>query len=219
MIGSLPRLIAPAAVVTLLAFGLTSCGSDSTTRITRVSAAPVSQERDGRLVHVPAPLALTDLTRFRAGSPQQTVMTLWFYGQWGDTPAVYEMYDAVVRHSVTPSAIMAAYSDQRSFMLASLPRITSVSTTSLGTLVTVELLTATANPQPASYLLERSGKQWVVLYDTFLEQAIAAYAQSEAQEATNASATQPSPKAVAAGAQAASAFRSAVISAQSGSLR
>jgi hypothetical protein len=206
-------------IAALLAVVIAGCGSSSTARITRVGAPLTTQRTDGELVHAPAPLTAAAIDHLVPGSAEEAVMTVWFYGQWGAAPSIYEMYDSYIRHEVTAGVLTSVYAAQRDTMLASLPRLGTVRTTRLGTIVTVELLSASAAPRYESYLLRKSAGAWAIVYDSFFDTALLSYVETQVQDKIDPAATSPSPRAVAAGEAAAKAFRIGFIHGQPNPLR
>jgi hypothetical protein len=196
------------AAVALTAAGLAGCSlREEPSTITRTgSIAPVEQP-SGSLRRAPSPLTARDVEAQPKGSAQQTFMLLWFYGQWGNASEIYSLYDPGVQQALGADLIVGAYTEDRPTMLASLPRIVDVHSTRSGTMVNVELLTATARPRPESFLLARRGGSWRVRYDTYLEGTVQSYAQSREQTHIAPTASTPGPEAVAAGARAARRYR------------
>jgi hypothetical protein len=92
-------------------------------------------------------------------------------------------------------------------MLETLPRIMSVEHRGTRTLVSVALFTVSAPPSYQSFIFVRRGGQLRVMYDTFLENALAGYGQQLEQEKINPLAKKPAARAVVAGSRLARRFR------------
>ena len=63
------------------------------------------------------------------------------------------------------------------------------------------------NPLSASYILRRKGKQWKIVYDSMVGDAIADYVQAQEQDKIDPAAKKPSRRAIAAGKAAAQTFQ------------
>jgi hypothetical protein len=148
-------------------------GSDSgSDRMVRTGEADPKAAADGRLTSNPAPLTLKSLDEVEEGSPEQAVMTLLFWAQWGNIPAVVDAYDPQVIDALGVTAITSAYSWLRSSLVVSQPRLVSVKRTGENTFVGVELRTTTDAPQRESFVMHRVGDEWRVRYDTLLDRGI-----------------------------------------------
>jgi hypothetical protein len=112
-----------------------------------------------------------------------------------------------VRLALSDKLIAGAYAADRSYMLQTVPRIISVEHRGGRTLVAVALLTVSAPPSYQSFLFVRRRGQFRIMYDTFLEAALASYGQQLEQEKINPLATKPAAGAVAAGVRLARRFR------------
>ncbi len=165
------QLCAVAVAVGLLAGGC--AGSDSgSDRMTRTGEPNPKVAADGQLASNPAPLTLKALDEFDAGSAQRSVMTLLFWAQWGNLPAVVEAYDPDVRDALGVSAITSSYSWLRGSLLVSQPRLVSVTRTGENVFLGLELRSTTGAPQRESFVMHRDGDQWRVRYDTLLDRGI-----------------------------------------------
>jgi hypothetical protein len=163
---------------------------------------------DGSLRINPKPLTLDQVRASPKGSPERTLFELLFWAQWGSAPNVVAAYTPEVVRAVGVANLSGAYGQQRATLLSSLPRITSVVTTSFGVAVTVELLRRNTTPAPQSFTLRRVGGRWRVVYDTLLENGLAAYVQTIN---TPASAKTAPDSAVKAGIAAAADYRTAAL--------
>jgi hypothetical protein len=111
------------------------------------------------------------------GSAARAVMRLWFWAQWGSLPNVVAAYDPEVVERVGSEDIASTYTLNRSTYISSRPRIVDVSTGRRGTVVHVEALRRNAPPQRSSFTLRRRDGYWYVVFDTVLEQGLAAWVQ------------------------------------------
>jgi hypothetical protein len=141
------------------------------------------------------------------GSATKAFMLLWFYAQWGSTPKITDMYDPRVRQQLGLDLIAGSYAQARGYILATWPRIAGVLRTRHGTLVNVELLSATETPRAESFLFGRFEDTWHVRYDTFLGSQLQYYVQTLVQERIAPGAKTPSPRAVLAGVRASRRYR------------
>lgn len=163
---------------------------------------------DGSLRVDPKPLTLEEVRRTPAGSPARSLFELFFWAQWGSAPNVVAAYPPEVARAVGADILSGAYAQQRVTLLSSLPRITSTVKTAFGVVVTVELLRRNAVPARQSFTLRRVEGRWLVVYDTLLEDGIAAYVQN--REAP-ASGKQVPDAAIKAGMAAAARYRSVAL--------
>jgi len=163
----------PCAVVVAVAM-LAGCGgSDSgTDRMVRTGEADPKVGADGRLASNPSPLTLKALDEFEEGTAEQSVMTLLFWAQWGNLPAVVEAYDPDVLDALGVSAVTGSYSWLRPSLLASQPELVSVKRSGENTFVGLELRTTTDAPTRESFIVHRAGGEWRVRYDTLLDRGI-----------------------------------------------
>ena len=165
------QLCAVAVATCLLVAG---CGgSDSgSDRMTRTGEADPKATADGRLASNPAPLTLKALDELKEGSAEQSIMTLLFWAQWGNIPAVVDAYDPQVLDSLGVSVITSSYSWLRPSLLVSQPRLVSVKRAGENVFLGLELRTTTGAPQRESFVMHRAGDQWQVRYDTLLDRGI-----------------------------------------------
>jgi hypothetical protein len=191
------RARAIAACTVLLAIGASSCGSgDSRTRA--AAATPTATASAPRL----AMLSTTDLDKAAAG-PARTVLTLWFWAQWGSWPNVVTAYAPAVRANVGDGDIAGAYQQQRGSMEMLRPEIHDIVKTPKGTLVTTVLRPAGGPVVPDSWTLRQAKSgQWQIIHDTFLERSVGGYVQGVTQGRVAPAATKPDPRAQRAGAKA-----------------
>jgi hypothetical protein len=160
-----------AALVALASAVLSSCGGSD-------GGSSAQVESKGRLKADPDPLTLTDLSRVPKDSPQETVLRLYFWAQWGSAPNIAAVYDRAFQEGLGIPRIADAFVAVRPELLISSPRIVGTERNRLGTLVTVELRTRYGRPQLESFLLQRRSGGWVIVYDTLLQRAMGTLAQS-----------------------------------------
>ena len=99
-------------------------------------------------------------------------MTLLFWAQWGNIPAVVDAYDPEVVDALGVSAITGSYSWLRPSLLVSQPRLVSVKRTGENMFLGLELRTTQGAPQRESFVMHRVNGQWRVRYDTLLDRGI-----------------------------------------------
>jgi hypothetical protein len=200
MVGCLRHTRWPIAAGLVVA--LAGC-AETTDRITRTGTPATERRADGRLKMDPAPLTVADLNSLPPGSPQRTVARAWFYAQWGSPANVLRCYDDRVLSVVGRKAIAGAYAQQRTTMIDARPEFALGASNANGALVTVLLSSTGDPPRPESYLLRRRGASWRIVYDSFLEPALAAYITSDRQTSDG----QDPASAARSGAQAAKRYR------------
>lgn len=161
--------------------GLAACG-DGGSNVTRTGSTPLVQRSDGSLMRVPDPLTVADLHRVPADSPQATLLRLWFYAQWGSAPILSRFHDDRVTRALSAAVVAGVYEQQRDEMVDSRPRIRSVARRPEGVLLRVDLLTASAPPRPEFLLLRRGSGGWRIIYDSYLNDALVAYVQTQTQQ-------------------------------------
>jgi hypothetical protein len=143
-------------------------------------ADPVAADRarpDGSLVVEPRPLTLREVEATEDGSPEEAVMRLWYWAQWGSLPNVASAYAREVVKAVGADDIVGAYGRERPTLVVTKPRIVDSETAPAGTIVTVEGQIRDAAPRPYSFTLRRQGGNWYVYHDTLLEGALQAWVQ------------------------------------------
>lgn len=189
------------------------CASDDDTaeRITRTGSPSVEERPNGKLTKAPPPLTTKDLAQTRGGGPEKTVMALWFYGQWGSPPDVVSLYDERVQRELGPEVVAGAYASVRLEMLATRPKILATRKSPRGTLVLVNLLSASSPPQQESFLLERGEDGWRIIHDTYLERLVPPFIQAAAQARFAPESDKLDPRAARAGVEAASRFRNLLL--------
>jgi hypothetical protein len=164
----------------LLTLAVAGCGGAATKSEGDVANVPQtgSQTTDGRLKTTPSPLRLADLRSERPGSPQEALLRLFYWAQWGSAPNIASSYDPAIRKRVGVSQIVGAYSQQRASLATSRLRFVESTETSAGRLVSLELLRADGPPARHSFLLRRRDGGWRVVFDTLLEGALVTYVSS-----------------------------------------
>ena len=147
---------------------LVGCGSgdDSTQRKTGAAAAT-------------APLSPRDVDRVREGTPERTVMELWFWAQWGNPINIVPLYDERVLDSIGFTRLAGGYAFRRTELLRGPPKFAFQRRTGFGTVVGV----TTPSGAQESFVLRRDGDSWRVVFDTVLERGINGYVQSLGQDA------------------------------------
>lgn len=202
-------------LLTVTVTAVVGCGSgddgDVPERQTRTAAAATKIRPDGRLDRAPSPLSVADLDKLRPRSAEATVMTLWFYAQWGASPNIVAMYDQRARRALGSGRIASAYSLARPETLAVSPRVVGTRRADRGTLVFVDMYSKEAAPSHESFLLVRRKGEWRVLHDSFLERNVVPVVRSEVQLRVAPRAKETIGEAERAGAEAASRYRKAAI--------
>ena len=163
--------------------------------------------RDRSLAVDPRPLTLDDVAAGAEGPAPEAVLRTWFFAQWGGLPVVVASYLPAVVDRVGAANVAGAYELQRGLLVSSHPRILAESVTDEGVIVTVEVQRRNESPQQHSYTLTRRHDRWYIVFDTVLEEALAAYAQT--QRTPGGEQGDPPAAAVRAGLEAASRFRAA----------
>jgi hypothetical protein len=200
-----PAHVPAVGVLVVALSSLLGCGGGS--NITRTGRTPVVQRADGRLNRDPDPVSIAQIKRLPRDSPQSVVLQVWFYAQWGSAPSIVRFYDPRVVSTIGAATIANAFARERDDMLGMTPRLGSVVRGPGGRLVTVTLLSATAAPEPESYLLRRRGGVWRIVHDSVLEHALRDYVQVKTQQRVAPGAPRADPRAVAAGVRAATRYR------------
>lgn len=164
-------------------------------------------QADGSLKVDPAPLTLDDVAKSREGSASRTVMRLWYFAQWGSPANVLDAYKPEVIRRLGIQNVASAYSSMRASLVAARPRIVSEVKARSGTVVTMRALRRNAEPTRHSFTLERGpGGRWQIVFDTLLEDALAAAVQAASSPDPN---SKPPASAVRKGLIAAREFRAA----------
>lgn len=170
------------------------------------SGQSLEVRQDGSLKVDPAPLSLRDVRKEQEGSAPRKVVELWFWAQWGSAPNIVASYAPRIVSALSPEDLSGAYASKRASMLATRPRIVNSVTTSAGTTLTVDALRRNASPERLTFTLQRSDGRWQIVYDSVLEEGIAAYTQN-LRDSTG----KPTEAAVRAGIEAARAYRRAAL--------
>ena len=150
-----------------------SLGKGSSDKMVRTGAVPTRTTASKRLVTEPAPLSLTDVARYPAGSPERAVIQVLFWAQWGNLPAVVSGYDPLVVSRLGVSRITASYAWLFPTLVSARPRIVEHRRVGRNAFVSVELLTRRYAPTRDSFLLrpEAAGR-WRVVWDTLLARSL-----------------------------------------------
>jgi hypothetical protein len=203
--------IAGVGLCTAAGIGIGGCGGEPS-NITRTGSTVLEQRADGSLTRQPDPLSVADLERVPPGSPQATVLRLWFYGQWGSAVNAVRFYDQRVLRAIGHSSAVGAYASQRLGMLDSHPKVRSVTRNPAGTLVKVDMLTISGAPRREFFLLRRQGAGWRIVYDSFLDSALATYVEAQMRPGTAPPNAAASRDAIAARIDAVNRYRSTLLS-------
>jgi len=171
----------------------------------RSGTVPVQQKANGSLDSNPAPLTVEAVERQPERSAQRAVMQLIFWAQWGNLPAIVDVYDSRIVDRLSVSKIAGTYDYLRPELLTSQPRIITTRRGGGGDLVSVEFTRVRYPPARESFLMRRRDGAWRVVYDTLLERGIegSTIVQLEPGDST------PSPYARRRGALAAKRYRDA----------
>jgi hypothetical protein len=138
----------------------------------RTGTTPIVQKADGTLSSTPSPLTLRDVEKQPEGSAGRAVMQLIFWAQWGNLPAIFNIYDSRIAGTLGVSKIAGSYDYLRSELLVSRPRIIATQASGGGEFVSLELTSTRGAPTREGFLLRRRDGAWRVVYDTLLERAL-----------------------------------------------
>jgi hypothetical protein len=138
----------------------------------RSGTTPVVQKADGTLSATPSPLTLRDVGKQPDDSAARAVMQLIFWAQWGNLPAIFNIYDSRIAGTLGVSKIAGSYEYLRPDLLTSRPRIIATQPSGGGEFVSLELTSTRGAPAREGFLLRRRGGAWRVVYDTLLERAL-----------------------------------------------
>jgi hypothetical protein len=140
--------------------------------IVRTGPSPATKQPDGTLSANPVPLTLMDVANERQGSPQQAVLKLLFWAQWGGPPFIAELYDEETLADVGPRRLTREYEALRAELVKLQPEVAF--TCHQGDLVFVAIILRSRHSQPRleSFLLRRRVGDWVILSDTLLEREL-----------------------------------------------
>ena len=130
------------------------------------------QKADGTLSSTPSPLTLGDVEKQPDGSAARAVMQLIFWAQWGNLPAIFNIYDSRVAGTLGVSKIAGSYDYLRSELLTSRPRIIATQPSGGGQFVSLELTSTRGAPTREGFLMRRRNGAWRIVYDTLLERAL-----------------------------------------------
>ena len=109
-------------------------------------------------------------------SPEATVLTLYYYAQWGNYPGIVRLYDRRVRRTIGSAQIASVYSLNRDGLALMKPKVVDTRKTRDGMFVAVELTRPDAAPVYDSFLLRQAKVGWGIGYDTFFDRAYGEYA-------------------------------------------
>jgi hypothetical protein len=161
-----------AALGLCLAATLSACGgAGGPDPIVRTGPSPAIKQPDGTLSADPVPLTLMDVADERQGSPQQAVLKLLFWAQWGGAPFIAELYDEETIADVGLRSLTREYEDLRAELVELQPEVAF--TCHQGDLVFVAIiLRSRGQPRLESFLLRRRVGDWVIVSDTLVERGL-----------------------------------------------
>lgn len=145
----------------------------------RTGTTTVAQKADGTLASAPAPLTIKDVENQPSGSPEQTVSRLIFWAQWGNLPAVVDLYERTVVATLGVSTLAGTYDYLRPDLLTSQVRVVSTRSSAGGVFVSLKISSTSNPPRHEGFLLVRRNDVWRVVYDTLLERALVGYTISQ----------------------------------------
>ena len=139
-------------------------------------------------------------------SPAGTVLRLWREIE-GGSPTIVLSYHPRIRRAVGSSGILTVFQPPAP-VFGGEPKVTSVNSTPLGMQVIVRSRPPDSKARYTSdYLLEKSGRRWIVRFDNNLNNAVAAYVTRKTQLRINPNSRRTSPLATDAGDRAAARLR------------
>ena len=138
----------------------------------RTGEADPKVAADGQLASNPAPLTLEALDEIEKGSAEQSVMTLLFWAQWGNIPAVVDAYDPEVVDSLGVSAITSPTPGCGRRCWFPSRGLVSVKRTGENVFVGLELRTTTGAPHASPSSCTAPTANGGVRYDTLLDRGI-----------------------------------------------
>ena len=145
-----------------------------------------------------------EITRLRAGSVERAFAEYWAALQFQAWPAAIGSYAPTLRQQLGGEARLAeTLKAQASYFRTAKPRV--LRSTSDRGLTTVQYVIADSQGAevPRSVMFRRAGNQWEIVYDSFLDQALASYVQARTQAEIDPTADEPSTRAQRAGQNAA----------------
>jgi hypothetical protein len=158
--------------VAVLGLALAGCGGSDSDQMVRSGTPQVEQKADGRLTSTPAPLTVAEVEQQPGDSAQRAVMQAIFWTQWGNLPAVIDLYDDRIVDILGVARITGGYDYLRPELSTARPRVVSTRTDHGGQFVSIELASTRGAPAQEGFLLRRRGGVWRIVYDTLLERAI-----------------------------------------------
>ena len=145
------------------------------------------------------------------GTPQGTVLRLRRLIGDQAFPLALEAYDQRVIRAISESDVLGALSLAAPTVSISSVRQIHRERNGARVALTVDAEVAGQAPTSSSYILLRRRRHWSVVYDSILNQSIAAFVQNRVQQSIDPRAKTPSPVAVSAGAAASGRFQRAAI--------
>jgi hypothetical protein len=144
-------------------------------------------------------------------SPGGVVIRLWRFLKFGAVPPAVLLYDPKVRRDVGLGALAGVLAAQESTVGPLNVAIRDVQRTPVGTLVLANGQNSSGPAQAYSFLLQKKGGRWYVVYDTLVGKSIEALVAHQTDGSSTPDA-QLSARARRAGSAAARNFRSAWVS-------
>ena len=167
-------------VLIWIALVLTGCGGkpdlqqkDSRAAPSATAAAP-DTEKSAAATQRALKAAATD-------SPEATVLTLWRRMQQRLVQLAQPEYSRRVVNSLGEAAVQGGLREQQAFFSTSTPRIASRERTEIGEALTVRALLTDGRTIDHSYVVRRESGGWRIIYDSVLEDGLAAYGRRNAE--------------------------------------
>jgi hypothetical protein len=167
----------------LIGLAVAGCGGADKPDIERGTPKDVSEGQNNVRTEVEKAL-----TQAKPDSPDHTVLLLWKRTQQRLDALSADLYDPKVVNTIGFPALQGALNQQRSVYATYSPRITDRETAKGGDILTVTATTRFENDEDtdeitATFVLRRSKGDWLIIYDTLLEDGLAAFARLGAEGA------------------------------------
>jgi hypothetical protein len=133
---------------------------------------PVRTLEDGRLSIDPSPITLADLARRSERTPGAALRRLWFSIQWWDEPGILAAYAPAVANTLGAGRVIEAWEPHRGSLIGSRLHIIETSRNRTSAVVTFTRETRSSPPIYGSATMVREGKDWRILHDTMLDDAL-----------------------------------------------
>jgi hypothetical protein len=150
----------------------------------------------------------------KAGTPEATVLQLFSLLDLQVLPETPALYSGRVTEVLGARQIVDAFESQVPALLPIRVRVVQQKKVDLGQIVVVRLNLGDRTAR-YSFILQREGDRWRIVYDTLLADGLRFQGQLQAQRRIAPRAEQPSPQAVEAGNRAARVYRNLLIPAGS----